>query len=169
MSKRFHSTAPATRSPTHSRTTIGRKPSPIASSTVCRTQPAIVTPVTITVSTAAARRKPARYVPWKALANFFTITCSPAPGAMRSSIAAAVQLRVRREDPLEGVCDLAQGCLLQWAPPMIPEGARRGQGRGDRRRGRGLQPALPPVSARLARRRPARGRRADERLHVALG
>ena len=35
---------PGTRSPTASRTTIGRKPSEIASSAECRTQPAIVTP-----------------------------------------------------------------------------------------------------------------------------
>ena len=57
MSNRFHSTTPGTRSPTASRTTIGRKPSAIASSTVWRTQPAIVTPVTITVSTPWAFRK----------------------------------------------------------------------------------------------------------------
>src|SRR6185295_7303320 len=49
MSNRFHSVTPATRSPTHSRTTIGRKPSASASSTVWRTHPAIVTPVTSTV------------------------------------------------------------------------------------------------------------------------
>jgi hypothetical protein len=41
---------------------------------VWRTQPAIVTPVTTTVSMPCALRKLDRYVPWKALARFLTIT-----------------------------------------------------------------------------------------------
>src|SRR5687768_2839644 len=60
ISKRFHSTAPGTRSPTASRTTIGRKPSARPSHTVSRTHAEAVTPVTTMVSTPAARRKPAR-------------------------------------------------------------------------------------------------------------
>ena len=89
MSNRFHSTTPGTRSPHASRTRIGRKPSAMASSVVWRTHPAMVTPVRITVSMAAALRKLDRKVPWKALARFLTITCSPGRGAMRSSISAS--------------------------------------------------------------------------------
>ena len=50
----------------------------MASSQVLRTQAEQVTPVSSTVSTLAARRKPASQVPWNALARFLTMTCSPA-------------------------------------------------------------------------------------------
>ena len=90
MSNRFHSSAAGTRSPTHSRTTTVRKPSPRASSTVCRTQPAMVTPVQISVSMPPARRMPPRWVPAKALGRFLTISVStPASGATRTSISVA--------------------------------------------------------------------------------
>ena len=60
------------RSPTASRTTIGRKPFCTASTAVARTQPDVVQPVMISVSMRRPFRRGTRSVPKKQEAYFFT-------------------------------------------------------------------------------------------------
>ena len=81
-SNRADSCGPGSRSPTAWRTTSGTNPCCSASTAVARTQPLVLTPVMMTVSTPSAFSVAARVVPKKALAYCLTITISCSPGAI---------------------------------------------------------------------------------------
>src|SRR5579871_4159516 len=85
-SKRLCSCADRDRSPTASRTTMGRNPFWQASTAEARTQPLVVQPVMISVSTVRTLSREIRSVPKKQEAYFFTSSESPGRKSRRGSI-----------------------------------------------------------------------------------
>ena len=99
-SNRLCSCAAAERSPTASRTTIGRKPFCTASTAVARTQPEVVQPVMISVSTRWFISRGTRSVPKKHEAYFFTSRLSVGRMSRRGSIFTAGGAGLERQRAL---------------------------------------------------------------------
>ena len=110
-SNRADSCGPGSRSPTAWRTTSGTNPCCSASTAVARTQPLVLTPVMMTVSTPSAFSVAARVVPKKALAYCLTITISCSPGAICGMISPSGPPGTRWR---------SAGILRTNSPPLIP-------------------------------------------------
>src|SRR5207253_2341418 len=98
-SNRLCSCAATERSPTASRTTIGRKPFCTASTALARTHPLVVHPTTISVSTRRLVSRGTRSVPKKQEAYFFRSRLSPGLKSRRGSISCPSVSRARVTQP----------------------------------------------------------------------
>ncbi len=87
------------RSDTASTGTITRYPSDIPSTTVARTQPDVVVPHTMTVSTPRAVRRSCRSVPKNAEGCCFSNTTSPASGVTSGSMSQPSDPRTQATSP----------------------------------------------------------------------
>ena len=114
MSKRLAACGPVARSPTQSLSTSGRKFQLIASTTVARTQPLVVQPVTTSESTPRPTSQLARSVPKKHEAWVLRTTSSPGRGASSGTMALACAASVSRRRP---------GALAHQTPASEPSSA----------------------------------------------
>ncbi|MNC53432.1 hypothetical protein D3C75_1028400 [compost metagenome] len=114
MSNRFASCGAGWRSPTHSRTTMVRKPCCSASTALARMQPLVEQPASTTVSIPCACSSGARLVPKNALAYCLVSTGSSARGTTASQNAAS---------GLPSTMSFITGALRTHTPPSAKCGA----------------------------------------------